>query len=541
MAQINYRANLSSAIFPLSVAQAGRTVIVPGPDQNFDRRVDPEGEQKNAGIPQAIYMENVIPTVNGYQSVGYFLYESLPTGETFSAIAGYLFGKLTFHTIPIIFDGTTLYGTNNEEVTTFAAVSYSGTARIPAGSPQFRQGRGITSAVIRGKAYTLICNQSVSTAYVSSLYETEFAPTNNIAFFNVDASTSGIDFALAIEICASYNYLIILNRDGTVQWSSTTDPLDFTPSLVSGAGFSIPNETRNVVRSIESCPDGFYLYTAGGVILAKYTGNPRYPWKFIPVTDTESVVTFSTDSSNSAIVACIDLANNIRVIQESTSTLVAPEISDYLRKELQYWTYDTDTGEFTLVPRNLVAKPKIFSYLNRYLIVSCDPTDSSTYLGAFWYDMQLRRYGKLKISHTQIFAMQNDTDNLQQLYFSAGNGNITELDLTSYFSDSDDFKNVIIFGKFQYVRSRRIELHEVVVENTQHPGIGTGDLQCKILTSSNGSVFDGAVDPVLTSTSTADPYREFTCRAEGKNVAVAITGSFDLTTLELVFTPGGGR
>jgi len=71
MGQVAYRANLSSATFPMTIADGGRTVIVPGPDQNFDRRVDPEGSQRDAGIPQALYMENVMPTTNGYQSVGY--------------------------------------------------------------------------------------------------------------------------------------------------------------------------------------------------------------------------------------------------------------------------------------------------------------------------------------------------------------------------------------------------------------------------------------------------------------------------------------
>ena len=76
MAQISYRANLSSAIFPMTLARAGRSVIIPGPDQNFDRRVDPAGEQKDAGIPQVIYMENVLPTANGYQSVAFDLMEA---------------------------------------------------------------------------------------------------------------------------------------------------------------------------------------------------------------------------------------------------------------------------------------------------------------------------------------------------------------------------------------------------------------------------------------------------------------------------------
>lgn len=71
MAQQTHRANLSSAVFPMTLAKAGRSVIVPTYDQNFDKRVDANGNDKGSvGIPQAIYMENVFPTPDGFQSVG---------------------------------------------------------------------------------------------------------------------------------------------------------------------------------------------------------------------------------------------------------------------------------------------------------------------------------------------------------------------------------------------------------------------------------------------------------------------------------------
>ena len=78
MAQQSYRANLSAAIFPMALSRAGRSVVIPGIDQNYDRRVDPTGEQKTPGIPQAIYLENVVPTPEGYQSVGLIPEASLP-------------------------------------------------------------------------------------------------------------------------------------------------------------------------------------------------------------------------------------------------------------------------------------------------------------------------------------------------------------------------------------------------------------------------------------------------------------------------------
>lgn len=71
MAQIPYRANLSSAIFPMTIAKGGRTVINPQYDHNFDKRVDSPGDHSkgSVGIPQALYMQNVLPTPDGFQSI----------------------------------------------------------------------------------------------------------------------------------------------------------------------------------------------------------------------------------------------------------------------------------------------------------------------------------------------------------------------------------------------------------------------------------------------------------------------------------------
>lgn len=70
MAQIPYRGNLSAAVFPMTIAKSGRSVINPGADQNFDKRVDPGASPGSVGIPQILYCENTFPTPEGYQSIG---------------------------------------------------------------------------------------------------------------------------------------------------------------------------------------------------------------------------------------------------------------------------------------------------------------------------------------------------------------------------------------------------------------------------------------------------------------------------------------
>jgi hypothetical protein len=90
MTQISYRANLSAMIFPLTVAKAGKSVIIPGADQNFDRRIDAPGDTQrgSVGIPQVIYCENVFPTPDGIQSVGFKPQTSItiPASQSITAV-----------------------------------------------------------------------------------------------------------------------------------------------------------------------------------------------------------------------------------------------------------------------------------------------------------------------------------------------------------------------------------------------------------------------------------------------------------------------
>ena len=72
MAQITYRANLSAKSFPFISDNWGRTVIVPQYDNTFNRELSSqEDSDRDVGIPQAYYMHNVMPTAQGFQSVGW--------------------------------------------------------------------------------------------------------------------------------------------------------------------------------------------------------------------------------------------------------------------------------------------------------------------------------------------------------------------------------------------------------------------------------------------------------------------------------------
>jgi len=524
MAQISYRANLSSAIFPLSISLAGSTVIVPGPDNNYDRRVDPEGEQKDAGIPQAIYLENVIPTANGYQSVGYEILGPAAPGVTFNTnfkpyrvavIDGYtyLFGTIL---------GTDIvYRTDDTELSLWsdATVTWSAFAGFP-----YIEGYGsyntMSQAIVRGTHYIYVRNGNT------------FGSVSGVTLTDLSGSLSGIAVADINSITTSNNYLIAILTDGSIAWSSTTDPLDFTPSLVSGAGSITPEAVRGDIVAVHAIPEGFILYTETNSVLARYTGNVRYPWKFTELPNSgghasERLIAAPKDSESHFT---INAQGSITQISANGATRIAPEVSTYLRTfSASYDLYNPTTRAFDTTPAYLSAYEIMF-LANRYLIVQFQPSGSSpiTPKCTLFYDILLRRYGRL--GALPVFFW----DDSSHIYCLTTTGKICQLEFDIHNDDESVIWNsVIAFGKFKYVRSRRLELDEVIVTG-ELPSITSA-----VLYSVDGTM--PSTGAVLVASDTDLEQVIYPTRVEGAWHIIATTGRFSLSSLELTCHLGGSR
>jgi len=524
MAQQSYRANLSSAIFPLSLSLAGSTVIVPGPDNNYDRRVDPEGEQKDAGIPQATYLENVIPTANGYQSVGYEILGPLAPGVTFDAnfkpyriavldTRTYLFGT--------VLGVDTIYRTNGSALDVWSDISADWLAFA---GPPYIEGWGtfntLSQATVRGVHYIYVRNGSV------------FGSVAGSVLTDLGGSLAGIAPTDINSITASNNYLIAILRDNSIAWSSTTDPLDFVPSLVSGAGSITPEAVRGDIVAVHTIPEGFILYTESNSVLARYTGNARYPWKFTELANSgghasERLIAAPKDS---AAHFTINAQGSITQISADGAVRIAPEVSTYLRTfSASYDLYNKTTRTFDTTQAYLSAYEIMF-LANRYLIVQFQPTDSSpiTPKCTIFYDILLRRYGRL--GALPIFFW----DDSSHIYCLTTTGKVCQLEFDIHNDDvSVLWDSVIALGKFKYVRSRRLELDEIVV---------TGELPS--VTAAIVSSITGILPSSGTALVPSDSNIEqivYPSSAEGAWHILTLLGRFSLSSLELTFHLGGSR
>lgn len=534
MSQITYRANLSAASFPLSLSQAGRSVIVPGPDNNYDRRVDPIGEGSDAGIPQAIYLENVIPTTYGYQSVGLFPKDQLPivgsagvpVYQVPAKYADIYTGVETTYKVTLVGSTGAIYASNIGRLEDWGVVAFSGTAAYPY--------YGLSSAIVRGTCYVFI------KGLTSELYTAVHA-VGVLTLTNITASVLPALFLDdVVEITDAYNYLVAMKDDNTIAWSSTTTPTDFVISLVTGAGVQAPNMAASTLLAIRNYPQGFYIYTKDGVISAEYTGNSRYPWRFIPVADTNGYMSFSDGDRNSSNTFLVEETGAIRVMTGHTSELIAPELSDYLRAQgpVDFYNRTTDTF-YTESLGPFPDPPKIQLFYDRYICVSCDKTAGAQYTSIVIYDIILKRYGRIKVDHTHL-VFSNTIDNSMNASQIGIINTITEetyiVDFELEASSGGLHTGVLVLGKFQYVRSRFLALDELSIEGK----FPVTPVDVRILPTLDGKTFQSALTPTLVAAPNTT-LREYACRVEAKNVSVVLKGRFSISCLELVFHPGAGR
>lgn len=529
MAQVPYRANLSAASFPMTIAKAGRSVIIPAADQNFDHRVDPSGDtsvsKASAGIPQVMYMENVLPTNEGFKSVQNLLdVTTIPNaGVYISAVVKVVtkFGSvLQYVTIAFLSDNTAFSSIGSAFAGTWNAVTLPGAFVGPTDPVE------ISYAVVQGIAYVSIIP--------SSKLFTVTDVAGVVTLTDVTGTLTGV--AGTTNIVAAYNYLISHDLN-TVYWSSLTSPVDFVPSLISGAGQTQIGSNESTINFILPHPTGFFVYTRTNVISARFTGNRAYPWRFIPIADSGFVQRKTQVGWNqeSQYHFAKLRGGSIVAINTDISTIIIPEVSEYIEKETNYDSFDDATNTFSTTIKNSDSSAVEFRLLlDKYLAISMIQPGGLgiPFKHIIIYDTVLKRLGKLVINHTYL--------NEEKDYFVLVNANtvgapdnkVYKIDLQSHSASSAGFFSALVLGKFSIRRSNQICLEEFDVECA-----GTNVPTVLVIPSSDGKNFGAAVAPTLVGT--VNTLSSYKTHVESLMLSLLFKGSFDLTTLDMTFALGG--
>ena len=532
MAQIKYRANLSASGYPLAMSRSAGSVIIPGPDQNYDRRVDPTGETSPPGIPQAIYLENVLPTAEGYRSVGYQTMAPLPwTGST--CLVEVRSTKSNTSELLALRAGA-------QQAVRWNGIAWENVGITGGtGAPNFSDTASV--AVLKGKII-LFDGDNI---WQYNLSGTSYPFSGVLQRLDGITSTTGTFLPAGVltnlkSITASYGYLLLLKDTGLetqLLWSSLLTETDFQPSLVTGSGGGAIADCQGRAITVRPSDTGFYLYSTNNVVVATYTGNSRYPFRFKPVKDSGGVVSAEQIHSDvdESTQYYLTRYGSVTAIQQDMSQQLAPEFADFMEKTRAVDVYNSATKTFGLayLP-SVYGYPAIcYVYANRYLCVSVIHTEIlgggvQPYNCIYIYDMVLRRYGRLVADHTHVMSLHTSVREDSIGLLNARTGQLRRV----VFDESGS--GVMLLGRFQYARSRKLILDELKVSK-----VLAGGLTVTYLPSENSLDFLTPETPYYDAVNSTAGAKKYLSMIEGTSVSILLEGAFDLSLAELTFHLGG--
>lgn len=522
------------AYIPLLSSYIGENVLQSTPmDKQFSVRAKFVGDtqqDKDIGIPMPIYAENVLPTSQGWESVHYSSRAKSLAGAKFDQLLVLKSGTETDIMYSPSHGKNYVYYSQLGWVASPEAVNYSGM---------------VTSAYTKLKAFVFYQRQQLlSYDYAQKLFKPELL--NGLNIKNIDG------------ILAANNYLIAWN-DTTVYWSSTLDPLDFIPSLSSGAGSMNPTQVRGRIVACLPVADGFIIYTTANAIAALWSGNIRYPWSFREIPGSSGIrkiehVTYESNYDGHFVWS----VDGLQSVTKTGAKLIFSEVTDFLSGKLveeyigpnHYQSHVNNAKNgFNSATQDFMARElgpnllqeflleeepwvKLSFIGSRYLIISYGYRVRGEYDWALVYDSILERWGKLKINHVDCFNYVNETSLSSPTKHSIGflfpNGEIQIVDPALY----NQSKGILLYGRLKDRQGQWLDLEGVKCQTLTPltPAL-------YIIPSYTGADLLPAIVPYLATDTTK--VKEWYCRAGGESMNLLFSGSFSLSSIVIDFSLGG--
>ena len=501
----------------------GRTIMFPQLDENYNRTifssVDPGFEKQ---LPQVFYLHNVMPTVLGYQSIGYEQLTGAATTD-FEVVLDHAFQIQTPDQLNFIY----VPGGGKNFV-------FNGGGWIEA--PWFPPGL-ITSTTI------------TTTAFLHGQTYIYFA---NIGCYTYNHATNslesvvlqGLDPTKIVSICAANGYMIAASEDA-VAWSSIVDPTDFVPSLVTGAGGGSINDAKGPIVVALQITGGFIIYCQYNAVGATYSGNSSFPFIFLEVANSGGIstpeqVTYHSNRASHFMYGSYGLQE----LNKASAKGAYTEASDFLSAKL-FEDFDELTNTFTSYYLQQQLAVKLVVIMGRYLVISYG-INYLKYTHAIVYDMEFKRYGKLKIAHTDCFEWTdphpsnpaNPTASRvlpkKSIVFLQEKGQLQRVNFD--FSEVGNH-GVFLIGKFQFRRGTWIT-HQYGIVDCH---VGGTPFRYQIWPTKNGRDFITPADGFYNAKLSGGRSALYQKLISGQNISILLTGGFNLSSLLFAFTTGSKR
>lgn len=551
MAKYRFGGVLKAARWPLLAALQGRTIITPMLDvgRGLPRFFHGTDESADLQVPQIMYCENVVPTIEGVQSVGY-----LPLVAEDDTLAW-------FDQAFILRDADEnnyIFAPSNGANYILDPVALEWTSYNPVVLPAATR---VTRSYVNGR--TFVCYAGVN------IYEWDPAGPD---FLPVTITLpAGVVLADVQGIGSSNNYNILFT-DIAVYWSSLVDPLDFTASVTTGAGSAIPQDVKGQIISIQGVAGGFIIWTVKNAVAAQYTNNVRAPFAFKEISGVGGILV--PEQATQDTVSGIQYAwttNGLQKVTLQGSEFISVEVNDFLAGRRYNYVDDTTKTIISVDSTTDEFYVKVSLVSNRFLCISWTDTIfpvllQKVYTFCLMYDLGLKRWGQFKIVHTDVFDFEVSTEDggaltfddlLTQTFDDLGTKTFNDLIDISVVGTTPTSKRTLAF--LGYYGSVHIALmdyqkdlnHEGVVvfgrHQMSHPQIMQHQLttvegkyatfNALIQASQDGYSF-GTFVP-MTPQYSADGVATYDHRVTGVNFNLAFTGTFALSSYVTEVTQDG--
>lgn len=538
MAKVRF--NLKSARFPMMSQYFGPSVAIrSNGDTDYIVTDAYSGSAANdeLGIAQPIYMHNVVPVSHGYQSIDY---------ET-------------------ILDNFCKEQSGFDQV--IQMQDYNGFNHIlsPAGGQNFisHDGETWSTSQLPGDV-----RMSGDVSYAHVKQET-FICYKNQGIFKYDPVSHTLQPVGLIGLrtdevggITSAMGMMIAWTDDTVYRSSFENPLDFTPSLRTGAGSQKIIPLRGQIIACLPHTGGYIIYSSENAVYGQGTNDLAYPFVHTEVagsagiTSIRHVASDTTFSSHYAWTKAglmqIRQSDARLIFPEITDALTAGYIEDYINSFDESGNIGTDLQhpahqvvhqyQYQDCPNNLIKlefhKPleiRINVIATRYVAISYGIKEPTHII---LFDIALARFGKLRIPHVDVFTYTRPEsfgeDSAKQSFgILQADGTLKRVQFELYQPATD---SVLMFGRISLGRDNLTTLDHVILGGLFDRA---GKLSMNVITSLDGMT---PLPDVYSIPYHATEYiQQHGLRLTGMNHILKIFGTFSLSSIEAKLFPGGDR
>lgn len=522
------RAALTGVDMPFLYRDANRAVLLPGLDQIPNANYRQENQDWNN--PRILYMENVMPISKGVIST--------VLAPIISAFAGHT----DFDQAIILRDkqeSNSLYVTANGANYILAA---NGT--WSSSLPFTPANKLITRAYTQGRTFVCYSKEKIF----------EFDGSTNVLVDRTSSLVLPAGFAMSDirGIGGASNYLLLFTKI-EILWSNPNDPLNFNRLLNNGSGYQVPQDLRGQISCILPVAGGAIAYTVRNAVAIVFTNNAATPFIFRGISNSGGVasyeqVAYDADEQFQYIWG----SGGLQAVNLQSATNVYPELADFLTSGVfEYYDYVANKVVSSKIGSTLAVKLTYVS--QRFLVVSYGRTQGS-YEYAYILDTVLKRWGKVKVDHTDSFTFPYPNINgdltyaaLTTSYFGLGSTTFVGLgvgiisisppkksiafltangavSILSIDYSARSTTGVIVLGQIQQLRDKYTTLHEIECEGLDQTVAPKVLIQC----SANGKAVDRVVQYSTYAPVTED-YQSFQGRETAVNFNVAVVGAFQLT------------